>query len=950
MDGISEYDWNNDSGSDLGPNWSDDPWNSQDEWWKGEVEWDEEGEEDVLHCSQGRYCQGRSIHCDQGASSQGRIDEQVLSEKVGETVKLTGTPPWLWPEWNTPKLVVAKHDAHIWQDQFNWDGEYKGVVKAGDLLIVDQYPSLVDGFWMMELMNGEGAVEAESFKPTNCTRTAYGHNLIVDEIDDPDSASKRRKQRQRQRRKQMQMLLSFAMQGPGPIETGRYSDTCLITALRSLGVKCAYDRDGPLWALRDGNDILKTHKKCLKHVPRPRNLPGGRYVVHMDAEALGHMDADTSGCMDGDALGSDDGHFFAVRTFEDDFEIIDGGRLIRLEGEVHDLVNFFGGAATWYALDEAVTDRPFKGLPIALCMEINSYLAPDMWPEMLHRVTEGGPVTYPLLGSCRALPFVHWVAAQARQRSLEHWATARAGQLSQGGIDDDEDCTDEEGDPTEGDAIGGMDGEGASSQDSRPVSSQDPVASDSQSSFRGLVRRMQSKDRLQYSSSAASSSAGPGPRDNKSIQCAALEMQKDMVTKFVLSTWPRVGGCTSTDEQDIATAIGIIKHSIVSSITSGKASIRDHLFMLLLRYGSALRVHEGELFQYLSGVWVNIKDPPLLDMRDACTIAEGLFHTLADDIDVEVDTWKWEKVAQRIKSIVTGYKDNGAKMLKDAMIAKAKAAWDINRKSTGGKVYNAKPLAKMADAIAARAKEFFESDLPRKDKSQLLRLYTGTCQTPMPKSNGWRFSDKYMDSKWQEKPDSPENNCYTALPYPRTPKESDCPPGMSIKDVRAFLDTFIKSHFWENDQYFATTVSSLYAAFHRLETGIMNNGVGDGGDGKGMFDIMQMAVVGENNSATLEPNVFIEPGEFRKSGHFAFAKLLVVINESKGRSNFEYDIWKRFVVGEPIDVRCNFGQTVKMKFKGVGVLCHSLNVASRTKWRADISEMLVLGFGKILSA
>lgn len=56
------------------------------------------------------------------------------------------------------------------------------------------------------------------------------------------------------------------------------------------------------------------------------------------------------------------------------------------------------------------------------------------------------------------------------------------------------------------------------------------------------------------------------------------------------------------------------------------------------------------------------------------------------------------------------------------------------------------------------------------------------------------------------------------------------------------------------------------------------------------------------------------------------------------------------MVGEPIDVRCNFGQTVKMKFKGVGVLCHSLNVASRTKWRADISEMLVLGFGKILSA
>ena len=54
-----------------------------------------------------------------------------------------------------------------------------------------------------------------------------------------------------------------------------------------------------------------------------------------------------------------------------------------------------------------------------------------------------------------------------------------------------------------------------------------------------------------------------------------------------------------------------------------------------------------------------------------------------------------------------------------------------------------------------------------------------------------------------------------------------------------------------------------------------------------------------------------------KPGHFAFAKLLVVIDESEGNTQFEYDIWKRFVVGEPVDVRCNFGQTVKMKFKGM---------------------------------
>ena len=97
---------------------------------------------------------------------------------------------------------------------------------------------------------------------------------------------------------------------------------------------------------------------------------------------------------------------------------------------------------------------------------------------------------------------------------------------------------------------------------------------------------------------------------------------------------------------------------------------------------------------------------------------------------------------------------------------------------------------------------------------------------------------------------------------------------MSIASVRRVLDTFIASHFWQNDDYLGTTVASLYAAFHRIETQLIHNGVGDGGDGKGMFDFLQLTVVGENNTATLEPNVFVEPTEFRKSGHFAYGKLL----------------------------------------------------------------------------
>ena len=306
----------------------------------------------------------------------------------------------------------------------------------------------------------------------------------------------------------------------------------------------------------------------------------------------------------------------------------------------------------------------------------------------------------------------------------------------------------------------------------------------------------------------------------------------------------------------------------------------------------------------------------MLDMRQACTIAEGLFYSLASCVPDD-DTWDWDAVKTHVTTEVTNHSANDIGEFSSAMINAAKTHWDSNRKTTGGKSYMAKPLAKMAESIAAKGKEFFESDLPRHAESRLLRLFTATCPTTMPKSIGWQFLDKYMDAEWKEQPPSPKNNCYTALPYRLTPREQDCPEGMTISTMRQFLDTFITSHFWDNDDYFATTVASLYACFHRIETQIMHNGVGEGGDGKGMFDMLQQAVVGENNCATLEPNVFCEPTEFRKSGHFAFAKLLVVINESKGKTQFEYDIWKRFVVGEPIDVRCNFGLTVKMKFKGM---------------------------------
>ena len=41
-----------------------------------------------------------------------------------------------------------------------------------------------------------------------------------------------------------------------------------------------------------------------------------------------------------------------------------------------------------------------------MCRKINEFLAPDKWPGLLHRLPEGGPVTYPLFGGENAAKFL----------------------------------------------------------------------------------------------------------------------------------------------------------------------------------------------------------------------------------------------------------------------------------------------------------------------------------------------------------------------------------------------------------------------------------------------------------------------------------------------------------------------------------------------------------------
>ena len=171
----------------------------------------------------------------------------------------------------------------------------------------------------------------------------------------------------------------------------------------------------------------------------------------------------------------------------------------------------------------------------------------------------------------------------------------------------------------------------------------------------------------------------------------------------------------NSDVLDLAAAIGMVRHSIVSKSTGGQFSSKDNLRILLQRHGHVLRTHDGELFHYDGGVWRNVKDPPPLDMQNVCTIAEGLFHTLGSKVEVE-STWDWDRVSVALSGLI-------------------------------GESSSLTPsdFTKMAGSVAFKGKDTCNKDLAKGTKSKLLRMYTTICKTPLPKSRGWRFAGTYVN-------------------------------------------------------------------------------------------------------------------------------------------------------------------------------------------------------------
>ena len=119
----------------------------------------------------------------------------------------------------------------------------------------------------------------------------------------------------------------------------------------------------------------------------------------------------------------------------------------------------------------------------------------------------------------------------------------------------------------------------------------------------------------------------------------------------------------------------------------------------------------------------------------------------------------------------------------------------------------------------------------------------------------------------------------------------------------------MESFYYGNQSLFKLKLALMKLAMKQVNTGKILFLIGRGGDGKGLDSILDKNIFGEENFCTLDCAVFTERQEFRKSGHFGQNKTCIRIQEFTKQKHIISDLWKRFVSGEEIDVRQNYGFT-----------------------------------------
>ena len=125
-----------------------------------------------------------------------------------------------------------------------------------------------------------------------------------------------------------------------------------------------------------------------------------------------------------------------------------------------------------------------------------------------------------------------------------------------------------------------------------------------------------------------------------------------------------------------------------------------------------------------------------------------------------------------------------------------------------------------------------------------------------------------------------ENDCYFQVSYKYGVSEHDVTKeGWTLRKYRQELRRFLESTYYDNDASFTLKLCTLHCAFKAIPTARMLFEIGHGGDGKGMLAILEANVLGAENAGSLDCAVFVDRNEFRKSGHFAWNKATVRVQD-----------------------------------------------------------------------
>ena len=146
----------------------------------------------------------------------------------------------------------------------------------------------------------------------------------------------------------------------------------MIDALRLLGVKVPYDRDGPLWAKADANVLLTPFDMTLTAQARITSIDTGKFIVIAR------------------------GHASACRIYEDgDAWQFERGMRVRIsDKKLSDMVqcSSISRLESLKAVQKRkLHRREVPKLPVSLCLRINEYLTLADFPNLLQPVPKVGP-------------------------------------------------------------------------------------------------------------------------------------------------------------------------------------------------------------------------------------------------------------------------------------------------------------------------------------------------------------------------------------------------------------------------------------------------------------------------------------------------------------------------------------------------------------------------------